>query len=174
MIRLIRAFAAVTIAVAVGIPLGAGTAQADPGDLTCVGTVTANYSPGLTLTSTPQTVTTNEIQAPCTSASNPDVISGHSGVTIDTEAGCLEVLQPGSATKTFTWNTGATSVFSYNRSVSRPGGTSVVTLAGAITQGLFAGRTALEVITFPNPNLLGCLVPPGVTSLFGVATLIIG
>lgn len=174
MIRLIRAFAAATIAAAVGIPLGAGTAQADPGGLTCAGTVTANYSPGLTLTSTQQSVNTNEIDAPCTSASNPDVTSGQSAVTIQTEAGCLEVLQPGSAAKTFTWNTGETSLFSFNRSVSRPGGTSVVTLAGTITHGLFAGRTALEVITFPNPNLLGCLIPPGVTSLFGVATLIIG
>lgn len=172
MIRLSRMLIAVATA-AVSISFGPGNAQADPGDLTCLGTVTANYSPGLTLTSSPQTVTTNEIDTPCTSASNPDVTSGHSAVTIETEAGCLEILQPGSATKTFTWNTGETSVFSFNRSISRPGGNSVVTLAGAITQGLFAGRTALEVITFPNPNLLGCLTPPGVTSLFGVAALTI-
>jgi hypothetical protein len=163
-IRLVRACAAVTIALVAAVPLGTGTAQADSGDVTCLGTVVANYSPGLLLVSGPQTVTTNEIDSPCTSSSNPDVTSGQSHVTIQTEAGCLEVLQPGSASKTFTWNTGETSVFTYNRSISRPGGTSVV----------FAGRTALEVITFPNPNLLGCLTPPGVTSLFGVATLTIG
>ena len=174
MIRFVRALAAVTIALVAGIPLGAGTAQAASGDVTCLGTVTANYSPGLLLISGPQTVTTNEIDAPCASASNPDVTSGHAGITVNVDAGCLNVLQPGSETKVFTWNTGQSSVFSFNRSISRIGGNSIVTLAGAISQGLFAGSSALEIITFPTINLLNCLTPPGITSLFGVATLTIG
>jgi hypothetical protein len=86
---------------------------------------------------------------------------------------CLDLAQPGSATKTFTWNTGQTSVFSYNRTITRVGGNTVITLIGAITQGLFAGDTAVEVIVGPTPDTLKCLTPPGITSVFGAVTLTI-
>jgi hypothetical protein len=173
MIRLIRTLAAVILGVAVGIPLGAGSATADPLDLECTGTMSVTFTPGLTLTPTEQTVTTNEIYAPCTSASNPAVTSGQSGVTRHIVMGCLDLAQPGSGAETFTWNTGQTSEFNYNRTISRIGGNTVVTLTGAITQGLFAGDAAVSVIVGPTVDTLKCLIPPGITSLFAVITLTI-
>jgi hypothetical protein len=49
----------------------------------------------------------------------------------------------------------------------------VLAQIGSITSGLFAGATAIGVITGPSINLLNCLAPPGVTSRTGVVTLTI-
>jgi hypothetical protein len=86
---------------------------------------------------------------------------------------CLSIGQTGSSIRVITWNTGQTSSFSYNAMSSIVNGNTVVTLTGAITAGLFAGDAAEEVIVSPALNLLGCLTPPGITSLFSATTLTI-
>jgi len=170
-IRAFRIVVAAAVATAVSAPIG--TAQADPLDMQCGGTLTVTWSPGLTLTPADQTVTTNEIDAPCVSASVPEITAGFTGVTIHATQSCLTTLEPGSGAKTFTWNTGQTSVFSFNRTVTIVGGNTVVTLTGAISQGLFAGDSAVEVLTGPALNTLQCLTPPGITSHTDVVALTI-
>lgn len=173
MIRRLRIFvvgAAASLALAVA---PAGTAAADALDVTCVGTQTVTYTPGLTLQPVSQSIDINYIFAPCVSATVPELTSGLASGSMTRVVSCLALAEPGSAASTFVWNTGQSSVFSYNRTVTIVAGTSVVTLTGAITSGLFAGDTAIVVIAGPAINLLDCLQPPGVTSRSSVVTVTI-
>ncbi len=170
-IRVLRVLVAVATALAVGVPVG--TAAADPLDLVCAGTQTVTYSPGLTLVPTSQTITVQAIYSPCVSASQPAVTAGQAGVTTHEVRSCLDVAEPGGATRFITWNTGQTSTFLYNAIVNTVGGNTVVTLTGTITAGLFAGDSAVQVIVGPTLDTLSCLIPPGITSRFSVTTLTI-
>lgn len=165
--------AAATAATALTIGIQSGNAAADPLDATCAGTQTVTYTPGLVLQSQSEAIHFNNIFAPCTSSTVPGLTSGISTGTAQRLASCLDLAEPDSAILTIAWNTGQTSVFSYNRTVTTVGGTTVVTLTGVITTGLFAGDTAISVTTGPAINLLDCLSPPGITSRTGVVTLAI-
>jgi hypothetical protein len=81
-------------------------------------------------------------------------------------------LSPNSFTKVLTWSTGDTSTFAFNQVATTIGGNTVVTLTGVITQGLFAGSTAIETITGPA-NTWECLFEPGLMDRFNVVTLVI-
>jgi hypothetical protein len=151
----------------------ASTASADVADATCVGTQTTTYSPGLTLVPAQQNIQISWIYAPCVSASEPAISSGLSSATRQASVSCLSIGQVGSSIRVITWNTGQTSTFSYNAMSSIVNGDTVVTLTGSITAGLFTGDAAEEVIVSPSLNLLGCLTPPGITSLFSTTTLVI-
>jgi hypothetical protein len=143
----------------------ASTASADVADATCVGTQTTTYSPGLTLVPTQQNIQISWIYAPCVSVSEPAISSALSSATRQAPVSCLSIGQVGSSVRVITWNTGQTSTFSYNAMSSIVNGDTVVTLTGSIT--------AEEVIVSPSLNLLGCLTPPGITSLFSTTTLVI-
>ncbi|HSV64918.1 MAG TPA: hypothetical protein VLJ59_03285 [Mycobacteriales bacterium] len=176
MIRHLRALvagAAVTTALAAGVPFGTGSAAADVLDVTCVGTQTVTYNPGLTLQPKLQSIHFNNIFAPCVSATVPELTSGVSIGTAQRVASCLDLAEPDSSVLTINWNISQSSVFAYNRTVTTVGGTTVVTLTGVITFGLFAGDTAIIVTTGPAINLLDCLSPPGVTNRAGVVALTI-
>lgn len=169
MIRFIRALAAVTLALAAGIPLG-GTATAGTVDALCTGTQDVTYSPGLTLAPTTQDATAHNIYIACVSS------RVHSGERIGTNhqvLSCLDLAESSSGSTTITWNTGDTSLFTFNRTVTHAGGNTIVTFTGIIAAGLFAGDGALEVVTGPDLNLLDCLTPPGVTHRAGVTELTI-
>jgi hypothetical protein len=102
----------------------------------------------------------------------PAVISGTSNSSFPAApTSCLRVLNPGSGSKTVTWNTGQTSTFSYNK-VSSNVGSNVVTETGIITSGLFAGSTAVETVT-GAADTLQCLSPPGLTDRFELLNLVI-
>src|SRR5947208_14061386 len=81
--------AAFASAFVVGVPFG--TAHATALELTCAGTVTTTFSPGLTLVPTDQALTVNEVDAPCVSASRPDITSGQSGVSFHEVFSCLDL-----------------------------------------------------------------------------------
>jgi hypothetical protein len=172
-IRITHALVGVAIAIAASVPAGTSPAAADPLDVECGGTQTVTFSPGLLLVPTNQTVTVQAIYSPCVSASEPTLTAGHSGVTVHETRSCLDLAVPGTATRIYAWNTGQTSTFTYNRTVTSLGGDEVVTLTGTITAGLFAGDTAVEVIIGPTLDTLACLSPPGITSRIGVTTLTI-
>ena len=172
MIRIFRILVIAALAV-VGMGFPSYSAMAGALDVTCAGTQTVTYDPGLVLQPAATSIHFDNIFAPCVSATVPDLISGVSIGTATRTASCLDIAEPDSALLTFTWNTGQTSLFSYNRTVTTVGGTSVVTLTGVITSGLFAGDTAINITTGPAIDLLDCLQPPGVTSRSGVIALTI-
>jgi hypothetical protein len=168
------AFACLTV---VGVLLSIGPshqARAAEIDASCVGTQHAHISPGLTFQPRDVTVTVKTIYSPCASPTTPTVASATQNSSfVVTSASCLNPFDPGSGTKVLTWNTGATSVFSFNRIGNNVGGSTVVTETGLITAGLFAGDNAIEQITGPVVNTLDCLSEKGVTDRFATLQLVI-
>lgn len=133
------------------------------------GTQDVTYSPGLTLVPTTADVTARLIYTTCVSS------RVHTGERIGTNPvqSCLTVNQSNSGSTTITWDTGDTSVFTFDHTVTHVGGNAVAAFTGTITTGLFASDSAIEVVTGAELNLLDCLVPPGVTHRSGVTVLTI-
>ncbi|MFD7342380.1 hypothetical protein ACFV98_41475 [Streptomyces violascens] len=142
----------------------APAAHASSVDVTCTGTETVQYNPGLLVT--PQTVHAGVtgLLAPC-SSSDPHVTTGNYAESFSTSLSCTTLLSPRAGTRVFHWSSGQTSTFSFNRTLSNAGGQTTVTLTGHITSGEFAGDTAVEQVVFVTPSTLQCLAPPGLTAL---------
>lgn len=148
-------------------------ASATSVDLSCVGTETLTYQPGLLLTPQPVVVTVNAILAPCTS-SDPSITSGTSLLNTTAVSSCATLFAGGAFTRVTNWSNGESSTFSFNRAVNNVGGQTTVTLTGTVIGGKFAGATAVQQVVFVTPNTLQCLAPPGLTTLGpGVAILTI-
>jgi len=169
-IRLIRAFGTVAAIVAATIPVSGVTASAGILDAVCTGTQDATYSPGLTLVPTTQDIVTHHVYGACVSSR---VHAGERTGTNHQVQSCLTLVESSTGTSTVIWDTGDTSVFTFNRTVTHVGGNTVTTYTGTIATGLFAGDGATEVVTGPELNLLACLTPPGVTHRGGVTVLTI-
>lgn len=149
---------------------GVAPAHALQQDVTCVGTATVSISPGLTLW--PQTVhvQTNVIYSPCVS-SDPTLTSGQSGSSFDVpNASCLTFPVASSGAFPISWNNGDSSTFTHNDLSTVVAGQTVLTRIGTITDGEFAGDTAVRVITYPALNPVECLTT-GVSSQIGPVVL---
>ncbi|MER5549514.1 hypothetical protein [Streptomyces sp. NPDC002589] len=142
----------------------APAAHASTVDVTCSGTETVQYNPGLLVT--PQTVHVNVtgILAPC-SSSDRGLTAGNYQESFDTTLSCATLLSPRAGTRVFHWSNGQTSTFSFNRALNNAAGQTTVTFTGEITSGEFAGDTAIEQVVFVTPTALQCAAPPGVTAL---------
>jgi hypothetical protein len=141
-------------------------------EVTCIGTQHVKISPGLSFVPKDVTLTVNTIYAPCKSPSVPGVTSATNKASFPIPgASCLNPFDPGSGTKNLNWNTGQTSTFSFNRIGSNVGGTNVIISTGTITNGLFAGATALETVVGPSLDILKCLMEPGITDRYTTVTL---
>lgn len=152
------------------IVFAAPQAHADPVDLACVGTRTVTWSPGLTLVERDVTTNISTIYGSCTSPVAPEITSGTSFGSFQETSSCLTGLQPAAGQTTIHWNTGETSTFSFNVTITRVGGNAVITSTGAITAGKFTGSTAEQVVTNATLDTLDCLQPGGVTSATGALT----
>jgi len=140
------------------------TAHAVSVDVTCAGTDTITYQPGLLLT--PQTVgvATTKILAPCTS-SDPTITAGTMQSAFTATLSCSTLFAGRSGTEILSWSNRRSSTFTFNRAVNDVGGQTTVTQTGSITSGEFAGATAVEQIVYVTPSTLQCLAPPGLTTL---------
>ena len=164
-------FAAFLASLAIGAP----GALASTGSVTCTGTETVTYSPGLRLF--PRTVTLNVVAnyGPCVST-NPGIASGTAGTPpggVPATLSCLNFLTPASGVATIRWNNGTISRYSFTRSSSTVAGQLISTTTGQVIEGEFVGRSVLIVLVSPAPNLLNCLTPAGLTGRSGIATLTI-
>jgi hypothetical protein len=147
-----------------GLALTAPYAHAASVDVTCVGTETVSYQPGLLLTSRQVSVAVTGILAPCTS-SDAGVTSGNYVENFMATLSCSTLLSGRTGTRVFHWSNGRTSTFNFNRALNNVGGQTTVTFTGDIVSGEFAGDTVLEQVVFVTPSVLQCLVSPGLTSL---------
>lgn len=147
-----------------GAMLVAPAARAAAVDVTCAGTETVNYQPGLLLTSQTVQVAVTGILAPCTS-SNPAITAGNYQEGFSTTLSCSTLLAGRSGTRVFHWSDTRTSTFAFNRVLNNVGGQTTVTLTGDIVSGEFAGDTVVEQIVFVTPSILQCLAAPGLTTL---------
>lgn len=144
-------------------------------DVTCTPPSSNNtvYTPPLA--STPQMVgvTSTTQFGPCASLSTPALTSGTSLSTPPPRVRtCLDLLTAGTETRNITWNTGATSTLSLNRTTTVAGAVLVITYTGTVTSGLFAGDTVLMTITGPSTDITLCTLGLGtVPSTYGVVVL---
>lgn len=167
--------AAVLTVAAVLVP--AGAAQAVPTLVTCTGTESVTYSPGLTNTPTSIATSRADDYDPCTHVVGLSITSetGVSGVSGTATIACTTLLSSGSAAKTITWSDATTSVFSFSYVANAVGANVVVVATGTITSGRYAGATAVEEITYAGlvSGLLACGTPGGITGLTGTTVLTI-
>lgn len=153
----VRALLVVAL-LATGMP--ALASQAAVLDVTCIGTETVTYQPGLLLTPQTVNVTVKGTLTPCTG-----VTSGSYLQSFTATLSCATVLAGLAATRVFHWNDGTSSTFSYERRINNAGGQTTVTFVGTITAGRFAGSSAVQQVVFVTPNTLQCLAAPGLTNL---------
>ncbi|MET0406352.1 MAG: hypothetical protein ABW123_28290 [Cystobacter sp.] len=136
--------------------------EAAPVLLTCTGSERATFTPGLKLY--PQTVSTRIEQqlAPC--VGDERITSGTAVLAFTAEQACLSTDLPGTVpgAQTLTWNTGETSRFVYTKTYVQNAGLVVAIKTGTITEGLFAGATAVMSIPATS-NVLACLSAEGNT-----------
>jgi hypothetical protein len=157
-----------------GLALPSTAAHAVSVDVTCTGTETVAYDPGLLLAPRSVGATVHGILAPCAS-SDPAIASGTYLQSFTAVLSCGTVLAGLAATRIFDWSNGESSTFTYNRAINDVLGQTTVTFTGTITSGRFAGDTAIEQVVFATPSSLRCLAPPGLTMLGpGIAVLTIG
>jgi hypothetical protein len=162
------------LAAFIAAPLSAGVAHADTGGITCTISSVVTFSPGMTLVSSQQDVTYDVHYNDCVSASQPAITSANPTGSAVEDAGCLQGIVPSqSGTFAITWNTGQTSTFDYVTVEAQAGGQDIYTTTATITSGVFTGDVMEEVISQNSPNLLQCLIPPGVTSENGTGTVAI-
>lgn len=166
-----------TAATVLGLMVSATPATAGALDVTCLPTSsqTATFSPPLTLTPGPTTVTASTQYGPCTSTSVPELTSGSRSATIPYPAlSCLDLLTSAPLTFTITWNTGQTSTISGSTAVTTAGAALVVTITGNVTAGLFAGDSVVQTMTGPSTAVTQCTLGMGtVSSIYAVVTLAI-
>lgn len=158
------------------VALTSTPASAMVGDVICpAGNQSQTYSPGLTDTPQPVAASYNVSLGICTSLSHLNLTSGTSSDSIHiAQYSCLDLLTESAGSQTFTWNTGQTSTFTFNRTVAMVNGNIVLTLTGAISSGLFTGDSALLTIVEPATDLLACETSAGLTSAAGLVTFVVG
>ncbi|MFS0694162.1 hypothetical protein [Streptomyces nitrosporeus] len=144
-------------------------------DATCIPPSSSDiaYTPPLTNTPQPSSAFVSWQLGPCVSTSVPGLTSGTSTDSVPPRSrSCLDLLAAGTETKVVTWNTGATSTLSMNRTVTVAGAVVLVTHTGTVTSGLFAGDTVVATETAPATDITLCTLGLGtVGTVYGVMTL---
>ena len=154
---------------AVGIP----SAHAGTGSITCSGSETLTYNPGLKLFERTVTLDVLANFGPCVST-NPAIQSGTAATPpggVPAKLSCLNPLDLPSGVASIRWNNGTKSRYSFNQVTSTLAGQLVATTTGTVIEGEFLGRSLLIVFVSPAPNLLNCLSPSGLTARSGPITL---
>ncbi|MBB5868491.1 hypothetical protein F4553_001870 [Allocatelliglobosispora scoriae] len=165
-IRAIPALALAIVLGAVGLP--AAPAAASPTLVTCVGTDTAHYTPGLTHTT--QTVTvTGQNAASCTSLTHPNLRSVADPYAATFPSSCENLTTNASGTDQLYWNgvPAQSSTWNYTLNVVTVDGTLLSTFSGPITAGVLAGSTLTIVTAEPTIDLLACGHPAGLIDVGG-------
>jgi hypothetical protein len=139
-------------------------------DVTCTGTESDVFSPGLLLSPREVTVTVSQILGPCEST-DPTVTAGLDGGSYQEVGSCINIDSAHSGTLELYWSNDQYSTFNYNVTTSTLLGQTVASFSGAISAGEFAGDTADMTVITGTLNVLNCLAPPGVTSTSGAVTL---
>ncbi|RJL35679.1 hypothetical protein [Bailinhaonella thermotolerans] len=168
----ISSLAAVPVLAAALLAAPRDDAHALVPDQVCVDNVVLTWDPPLTNTPRTLSFTATGRLSDCTSTAYSSGSYTESGTVVG--ATCTSLLYPGSATRTFVWTSGGSSVFSYNWNSTRLNGNIVYLAVGSINPGgVFGGDNAKEFITVPAPDPTACS-GSGVSQLFGVGTLEIG
>jgi len=130
------------------------------------------------VTSTPQSVAVQtQTTLSCPVSSDPTIVFGNATSTlVNPSLSCSTILgiPAPTFTRTFLWNNGQQSTFTYKEDLIDVGVVSVVVLSGLITSGEFQGSSAQSIVTFPAINKLLCGIgDSSISALSGVGTFVI-
>lgn len=156
-----------------GLTLVTSPAHAVSLDVTCAGTETATYNPGLLINTQTSQVAVTGILAACTSA-DPGITSGNYTENFSAALSCATLFAGRAGTRTIRWSNGQSTTFDFTRAINNAAGQITVTFTGDVTGGEFTGDTVIEQVVFVTPGALQCLAPPGLTQVGpGIATVTI-
>lgn len=155
-----------------GVVVGSTPAHALGATINCTGWSYTTYSPGLTNTVQPTTVTVagryNVIDEHSPTgtclALGSSATSGERNVTALLDISCNAVLTE-SGTETIDWNDGLSTSFAFTAAAAHIGSNTVLTETGTVTSGEFLGQHVVETFTAANLAFTDCATPTGVTSL---------
>jgi hypothetical protein len=140
--------------------------------ISCTGWSYTTYSPGLTNTVQPHTVSVDgdlglvdehSPTATCVSVGTA-ATAGERDVTAQLTLGCNQLLTE-TGVETVAWNDGRSTSFQFTATVAHTAAAVVLTETGTVISGEFLGEHVVETFTAPNTALLACATPAGVTSL---------
>lgn len=141
--------------------------------ITCLGSQTTTYEPGLTFQERPTTFTVTGTLSSCSSPTNPQIVSGTFSSKGEGSFSCVT----GSAvlTSVIKWNTGQSTTVQIGFNLNaKPNGTTVLVSLGQVADGLFRGGVYLAPKVLTSPNLLGCATPEGMLTASGPVSVTIG
>lgn len=156
---------ALIFSIAAGAP-----AQAETVTLNCsVGTEIVHYSPGITNTPKPTTITGTEQLTACVGVplgiSNAQISVSGSG-NIGCESSDADI------TLDILWGDQTSSTAEVvNAITQRPAGQIILVSEAEIVSGRFVGATLIRTVTLLQTDLAGCSTPEGVTSAAGPITM---
>ncbi|WP_255946549.1 hypothetical protein [Streptomyces odontomachi] len=147
-------------------------AAAEAGTILCTGWSYTTYSPGLTNSVRPTTVTvagrlnTIDEHSPTGSclALGSHATAGQRNVTALLNLSCNAVLTE-TGTETIDWNDGRSTSFDFTATAAHIGSNTVLTETGSVTSGEFLGEKVVETFTAPSLSVTDCATETGVTSL---------
>lgn len=166
------AVAAAVLAAAGTATIAAAPAHASIVDVTCAGTATATYNPGLTNTPHSTSFTLADDDALCLS-SDPSITSGSDSTAFDIPSASCSALTAGGYLETVNWDNGSQSVIFYGTADVDVQESVVVVATGDVISGEFEGDTASQQNVYPLTDLGGCDSPDGLTTLSGTTSLIL-
>jgi hypothetical protein len=168
-----RIIASVLTAAALVLGVAMPAAHADTTQLlSCTGSGSNSYQPGVTATPRLVTVSSSAEYGPCVGAGSPEITSGHYAITANGIVSCFA----GSfaITVTITWNTGETSTITAVGIVAqRPANEVVVVYQGTVTAGRFLGGAVVMTAALLNTTPEQCFTAEGVTGTSGPAAILI-
>ncbi|MFJ8692172.1 hypothetical protein [Streptomyces roseolilacinus] len=162
-------------ALAIGASLTASALAAAPADaapsplLQCQGTESTTYDPTVVFRPRDVGITVEGRFDSCVDGAG-EVTSGAYGERFTLHVGCNNLLDGFQDRRTFTWSTGDSSVAAITGTTDAVAGQVITTITGTVVQGRHQGRSVLQVITLPQPDLLLCFTT-GLRGATGVTTL---
>lgn len=163
---------ALVIGGTVGTVGAAGPAHAAVATISCTGWSYTTYSPGMTNTVRPLTVSVDgdlgliDEHSPTGTcvAVGTAATAGERDVSALLTLGCTQLLTE-SGVETVAWNDGRSTSFRFTAAVAHTSAAVVLTETGTVTSGEFLGEHVVETFTAPNTALPACGTSAGVTSL---------
>lgn len=154
------------------VTLASAPAHAAAGTISCTGWSYTTYSPGLTDTVRPTTVTVagrlNAVgpHSPTGSclALGSGATSGTRDVTALLDLSCNAILTE-TGTETIVWNDGRSTSFSFTATAAHIASNTVLTETGTVTSGEFLGEKVVETFTAADLAFTACATETGVGSL---------
>lgn len=141
-------------------------------ELTCLGSQTTTYSPGLRLFPQPISYTATGALTSCISPTDATLQAGTYTINAQVTNTCLLSPTGQAGDLTFTWNNGQSSTVRFTTNVVlTPLATTQVVSTGTVISGLFQGAMATVTVTLVTPTVTQCLSAEGVTTLTGPVTL---